>query len=213
MPRHPVQLEPAATREQVLALLREQDRTVQELAARLGISGNAVRLHLAALERDGWVGRATRRPSGGKPAQVWTIRPEAEARLSRAYAAVLAELVGELGRRMGRPRLVRLLRTVGRTLAGGPARGDRAARLHRALAALGELGGVVTLTREGGAAVLSGHGCPLAEAVRRAPETCRLLEAFLAELLGEPVDMQCEHGPRPRCRFRVAAGGLPAAGA
>jgi predicted ArsR family transcriptional regulator len=203
MPSYPPTLDPAATQDRVLALLRQGDRTVQELADGLGISGNAVRLHLAALEREGWIGRGAPRRSGGKPAQTWTIRPEAEARLSRAYAVVLPGLLAELARRLGRGGLVRLLRSVGRNLAGGPAVGDRAARLDRAVAVLGELGGLATLERQGGCYVLQGHGCPLAEAVRGAPETCRLLEAFLAELLGEPVGMECEHGPRPRCRFRV----------
>ena len=46
-----------STRGQVVLLLRRGARTVEELAQALGLTDNAVRSHLAALERDGLVRR------------------------------------------------------------------------------------------------------------------------------------------------------------
>lgn len=45
----------ASTRGQVVTLLRRGSRTVDELAGTLGLTDNAVRAHLAGLERDGLV--------------------------------------------------------------------------------------------------------------------------------------------------------------
>ena len=45
----------ASTRGQIVTLLRRALRTVDELAGELGLTDNAIRAHLAALERDGLV--------------------------------------------------------------------------------------------------------------------------------------------------------------
>ena len=68
--------QPDATRGRLLALLREGAWTVDDLAARLELTDNAVRFHLAALEREGGVAKVgvQRRPGAGKPA----VTPPAE---------------------------------------------------------------------------------------------------------------------------------------
>jgi len=53
------------TRGRVLSLLREGKWTVDDLAARLGLTDNAVRFHLDALERAGTVEKGALRRSGG----------------------------------------------------------------------------------------------------------------------------------------------------
>src|SRR5574340_12073 len=54
-----------STRGRLLSLLRRQAHTVEELAQRLGLSDNAVRAHLATLERDGLVEQRGVRRDGG----------------------------------------------------------------------------------------------------------------------------------------------------
>ena len=56
------------TRGQVVAELRRGSRTVEELRQTLGITDNAVRAHLAILERDGIAHQVSTRPSGRRPA-------------------------------------------------------------------------------------------------------------------------------------------------
>src|SRR5206468_4315954 len=77
------------------ALLRTAPRTVEELAAELGLTDNGVRQHLMVLERDMMVRQAgvRRGPGAGKPAGIYELHPEAEPLLSRAYAPVLATLL------------------------------------------------------------------------------------------------------------------------
>src|SRR5215468_2499006 len=69
-----------STRGRLVALLRRDVRTVDELAQQLGLTDNAVRAHLAALERDGWVVSRGVRHSGssGKPATIYELTPDAE---------------------------------------------------------------------------------------------------------------------------------------
>jgi predicted ArsR family transcriptional regulator len=90
------------TRARVIELLRGGRKTVDELAAALGLTDNAVRMHLAGLERAGLVRAEGVRRSGmaGKPATIYEIAPEAEPGFSRAYAPVLATLVEVLGDRL-----------------------------------------------------------------------------------------------------------------
>lgn len=79
----------ASTRGQVVALLRRSSRTVEELAQALGLTDNAVRAHLAALERDGLARQHGVRRGGGKPAYAYELTTEAERLFPKAYVPVL----------------------------------------------------------------------------------------------------------------------------
>lgn len=195
------------TRGRVLALLRRGGRTVDELADLLGVSDNAIRPHLAVLERDGIVRQSGARRTGGKPATVYEVAPEAERLFTRAYIPVLTQLVGVLAERMSSEELEQLLREVGHRLAAaqGPSAGDVRARAERAATVLTELGGVVDVEQEDGRLTLRGFSCPLADAVRAHPATCRAAETLVAEVVGAPVRECCEKGERPRCCFVVLA--------
>jgi len=50
---------------------------------------------------------------------------------------------------------------------------------------------------------IRGYSCPLAAAVPGHPEVCHLAETLLTELVGVPVDEQCERGETPHCCFVV----------
>ena len=194
-----------STRGQVLALLRRGSRTVDELADALRISDNAVRAHVAALERDGLVRRRGLRPTGGKPAFAYEVAPEAERLFTRAYIPVLTELVRVLERRLGPDDLEAILREDGQRLAASGSRptGPLRARAEAAAAVLTELGGVVDVEGDDGSITLRGHSCPLSDAVRAHPATCHATESLVAELVGGAVRERCDRGERPRCRFEL----------
>jgi predicted ArsR family transcriptional regulator len=194
----------ASTRGRVVALLRRGRRTVDELAHALDLTDNAVRAHLAALERDGLVRQEGVRRGAGKPAFAYALTAEAERLFPKAYGTVLHRLLDVLGERLPPAELEAALREVGRRLASGrplPA-GDRRARIAGATALLGELGGLADVEEGNETVVIRGLDCPLAAAVPRHPEVCRLAEALLTELVGAPVTELCEREP-PRCRFVV----------
>ena len=200
------------TRGQVVALLRRGAHTVEQLAQALGLTDNAIRSHLATLERDAMVRQSgvRRAPGAGKPALLYTLHPDAEPLLSSAYPPVLAMLVDVLVSELPAAQTDALLRETGRRLArsaGAPASGDLAERVDAAAAVLTALGGDVVVEDEGDALVVRGHGCPLSAAVARRPETCRAVEALVSEIAGAPARERCDHGERPRCAFHVARAG------
>ena len=196
------------TRGRILALLRRGSRTIDELAIALGISDNAVRSHVAALEASAVVRQRGVRPvgpAGGKPAYAYELAPETERLFTRAYIPVLTQLVAVLEERMTPAELEVVLRDVGRRLAaaGGPVSGNLRSRAAAAATVLTELGGVVDVEEENGSLVLRGFSCPLADAVRAYPGTCHATETLVAELIGTPVRERCDKGSQPRCRFEV----------
>ncbi|HEX5387764.1 MAG TPA: helix-turn-helix domain-containing protein [Gemmatimonadales bacterium] len=196
-----------STRGRVLALLRRGSRTVDELAAELGLTDNAVRTHIALLERDGLVEQRGLRPTGGKPAYAYEVTVEAERLLTKAYIPVLTQLVGVLEERLTAEGLKNVLREVGRRLAAlhRSAPGDVRAKAEAAAAVLNQLGGVVEVEETADGLALRSRSCPLADAVRSHPATCQATESMVAELVGVPVRERCEKGERPKCRFELGA--------
>jgi predicted ArsR family transcriptional regulator len=196
-----------STRGRVVSHLRDAARTVHDLSVALGLSPNAVRSHLVALERDGVVRSAGVRRGGaaGKPATVYELTAEAETRLSRAYPPFLEALLDVLADRMGRRDLDTLLRDVGKRLAPkvGEVGRDVAARATAAAGLLNALGGAAEVVVGEGGVEIQSHGCPLAAVVSRRPEVCGAIRALIAEVTRGEVRERCERGERSRCRFVV----------
>lgn len=195
-----------STRGRIVTLLRRSGRTVEELARELDLTDNGVRSHLVILERDGIVRqRGSVRRSGGKPAYLYELTPEAEDLFSKAYEPVLRRLLDVMVERLGPEETDALLRAVGRRMADErtvPV-DDVRARLEVAVAVLNELGGLAELEEREGSFFIRGYDCPLASAVPGHPEVCRLAEALLAELVGVPVHEHCERSENPSCCFEV----------
>ena len=194
----------ASTKGQVVALLRRGVATVEELARELGLTDNAVRSHLAALERDGMVTQTGVRRGAGKPAYTYALTADAERLFPKAYGAILGLMLDVLAERLPPDTLDDLLREMGHRLAAGqaPSTGDLRTRVDSAVALLGELGGLAEVEEQDGGYVILGCSCPLAAAVKGHPETCLLAEALLADVIGTPVRQTCDTQGL-RCRFEV----------
>jgi predicted ArsR family transcriptional regulator len=193
-----------------MEMLRVSPHTVDELAAELGVTDNAVRPHIAALEKEGLAQQAgSRRGEGaGKPATVYELHSDAEPLLSRADAPGLGAVREVIGDALDPRTAKRLLRETGRRLAstvGGRATGDLSARAKAAAAVLTALGGHVTVEKKHGAMVLRGTACPLASAVSRNPRVCHAVESLVGEISGAAAREHCDRAERPRCCFELTA--------
>lgn len=197
----------ASTRGRVLSLLRWGPRTVNDLAGALGLTDNAVRLHLSSLERDGLVNQEGVRRGAGKPAHVYRLSSEAEGLFPKAYATVLSEVLEFVRARDGSAGLDSFLRAVGRRA------GERAAasaptlreRVDAAVAVLGDLGGLAEVHEAGDAFIIRGFSCPIAALVGSNPEACGLAEELVSGVVGTSVQECCDRtGATPRCAFRIA---------
>ncbi len=198
------------TRAKIIDLLRRSDLTANEIAARLELTHNAVRGHLAALQHEGLVREGGSRRSGTRPAVVYALVPEAEAVFSRAYVPFVAHLVRILQERLDQKELDEVMRLVGRGLASDWPRvhGDLPQRVDAAAGLLEDLGALNEVERLDGGFVIRGYGCLLSRAVHRRPEVCRAVESLLAELVDARVRECCQRdGERPRCCFEIAGRG------
>lgn len=198
-----------STRGRIVARLRRGSATVEQLAAEVALSENGVRLHLATLERDGWISaEGVRRGDGpGKPATLYALTPGAPGLLSTAYRPVLLALLAALRRRERPAHVAALLRETGRRLATEVAGAGSGRLEERATAMLKALGGDVEIERgRGGRFTLVGLGCPVGEAVAVEPSVCQALSALLADALDVRVESRCDRSGSPCCRFEVSPG-------
>ena len=201
-------------RGRIIGLLRRGERTVEELARSLDVTDNAVRAHLATLERDGIVHQAHQRHTGsaGKPSTVYAIAPSAEPLLSVAYAPLLRALLESLERKLSPTELDALFRDVGRRLAAATTGKAKPAkplesRVNDAARLLTGLGAEIDVERTPDAFVLRGHACPLSDAVRAQPRVCHAVTQLVSEAAGVTVKECCQRSPEPggpvRCCFEV----------
>jgi predicted ArsR family transcriptional regulator len=197
---------PKGTRRRILDLLRRSPLTAKEIAAKLELTHNAVRGHLAALQRESLVREGSLRRSGTRPSVVYELVPRADSVLSHAYIPFVAQLLRVLGERMSKPELDELMQTVGRRLgAEWPRlRGDLRERVEATRTLLEELGSLTEVEPWDGGFILRGYGCLLGEAVHGRPEVCRTMESLIAHLVEAPVQECCERGEHPRCCFEIS---------
>ena len=209
-----------STRGQVISLLRRRPRTVDEIAGELGLTDNAIRTHLATLERDGLVMQGEPRRGVGKPAFTYTLTNEADGLFPKPYGAMLQQLLQVLGERLPRQDLSDALSEVGHRIArthtslhlavtsGAPL----SSRVVSAVDTLGSLGGLAEAEETDDGYLIRGFSCPLANAVEGNPDACLVAETLLSDLLGVPVQQVCDQGPPPRCRFAVHREVIPPGG-
>src|SRR5215212_8255109 len=102
----------ASTRGRIILLLRRASRTVNELAGELGLTNNAVRTHLTALERDNLVHASGTRPGPRRPHVTYGLTPEADHLFPKVYGPLLHLLLDVLKERMPPADLEDVLRAV-----------------------------------------------------------------------------------------------------
>lgn len=196
----------STTRGLVVLLLRREPQTVEQLAASLQLTDNAVRAHLTTLERDGLVRQAGMRRAGRKPAVEYTLTAKAGQYFPKPYGAALRLLLTVLRERHGTAAVEEISREVGRRMAPLERSGHATLRerVDSAVVLLDELGGVAAVEEQDGSLRIRGYHCPLADVVPDSPEICQLTVALLSEAIGTPVQAGCDHSP-PRCKFIVGS--------
>ncbi len=181
-------------RQGILRLLLEHKDglSVDQLAARLGITRTAVREHLAGLERDRIVALADSRPStGGRPSRPYVLTERGHALFPKHYALLARLLIEDLAERgeedveealtaMGTRLAARMRRDVeGGTLAQ---RGASVARLMNGL-------GYEAAFRDGQEPVIEALNCVYHDLAAGNPAICALDLA----LVGGLAEAEVEH--------------------
>lgn len=195
-----------STRGQIVTILRGAPCSVDELAEKLSLTDNAVRAHLATLERDGVVRQTGLRRGPRKPHFTYALTEDADKLFPKAYDALLNQLISVLKRRLQPAEIEEVLREVGRAIAADAApgkEGNLESRVQTALKVLEAIGGAAEAEKHDDKIVIRSGGCPLAAAVNVHPEVCRLAETLVGEIVQAPVVEKCDRDGRPKCRFEI----------
>src|SRR4051812_39530421 len=107
----------SSTRGRIVLLLRNTGKTVNELAAALGLTDNAVRAHLLSLERDCLVEPGGTIKGFRKPHHLYRLTAEARHIFPKAYDSLLNRLLDVLKKRMPGGTLSDVLHDVGKDIA------------------------------------------------------------------------------------------------
>ena len=224
----------ANTRMTLMELLkRAGEADVASLAEQLGISGVAVRQHLAALERDGKVAqRSVRRPVG-RPAKLYRLTGAADQAFPQASARIALDLLARL-EKLGVPKPSRSCFRRGSATCSsvqGAAQGSQVlGQKLKILAEIRESEGYLCNPsprppRRPGAACGWWSTIALSPTWRSSTPRCAGTSSLFQRLLGEPDLRRVDHirsgghacvyeSPGRRSSGeRLAAGGAPAIGA
>ena len=202
-------------RGRVVAILRSGGLTAEDIASSLGLTRSAVRVHVAAMERDGVVRRVGKRPGTTRPSYVFELTPDVEQLLSKAYIPLLMHLVDVFADALSPEQAEDLLRRTGKRIAGEWMAGKRLrrgvrSRLAVVSAMMNEHLGAVTRVEANGAIRLRGVSCPLAALTGKHRGVCLAIESLVSEMIGATVHECCDRADRPRCCFVVGDNSTPA---
>lgn len=202
------------TRQSVLKLLKTKSTaTAGELARELGLTEMAVRRHLAALERDGYVKPTLVKQAMGRPAYTYGLTEEADHFFPKNYDQLALDLLeqleleggaeGAVGR-MFEARRRKLfdrhnLRMEGKRLS---------ARVHELAAIQNDGGYMVEVEAESnGSYMLHEYNCPIAQVAQRYQQACSCELALFRELLDADVERtECLAAGGARCTYRIVPG-------
>ena len=197
------------TRGRVLDLLRQDAKTVNDLAAALDLTDNAVRAQLADLQTQDLVMTLGQKPGARKPHALYGLTSKAHELMSRLYVPVLETLLELLDETMPKEKVTQLIRGVGQRLAQQSCvaadNGSLKCRIDAVCQLLAGLGADASVEKQANDWLICGRGCPLAAVVSKHPHCCKLLESLLSEALDRPAHEECVKGAMPQCRFRISA--------
>jgi predicted ArsR family transcriptional regulator len=184
-------------------------RTVTELSESLSLTDNAIRAHLAALERDGLVEHVGTLPATRKPNFAYDLTPAGHQFFPKMHAALLGEFLYEIRESGGKKKLQDLMEKVGFRLIEKAFPGIRDLapdkRISRVLNALKLSGLLAGVEERANYVVIRGCSCPMSAVVGNHPDICAVAARVLTRVLGREVQERCDRGGSPRCIFQIAA--------
>lgn len=191
-------------------LLRDKaGLTVEELSSSLGITRNAVRQHLAALDGNGLVAPGPMRPSGGRPHQLYVLTEKAREAFPRHYTWFAQLVVESIQRDEGAEGLGKRLGAIGADVGKQlrnqyPLLATRKQKVVKLAEVMGQLGyDARNAPASGGAELIEADNCVFHNLAAKNPEVCRFDLALLETFTDSRVDHQeCMVRGGNVCRFK-----------
>jgi|SRR5579862_5288629 len=191
---------------------RDGPVTAETVAAKLGVTGMAVRQHLDRLEKAGLVEHQTKPGQRGRPSKEWRATRNADSYFGNSHAALAVDLISQMRRAFGDVGLDRLIalrtaeqeQTYLRQIAQGESVGSRLDRLAKIRT---EEGYMAEVRKDGSDAwlFLENH-CPICSAAEVCSTICREELRLFQRVLGNDVLVErTSHilAGAARCTYRV----------
>jgi DeoR family transcriptional regulator, suf operon transcriptional repressor len=179
----------------LIALKKTQPQTAHELAEHFGVTPNALRRHLEALEEAGVVRHRREIRGVGGPVYAYSLSESGEALFPRSYGSALVTALEAVRAQQGIEGVVELFRRQWASIAEQAKPELAPLPLHERAQLLAEL-----LTSQGymaeseplpsGTATLREHNCAIRAVAERFPEVCAAEAAFIADVLDAAVERQ-----------------------
>ena len=174
-----------------LLLEHKDGLSVDQLAARLGITRTAIREHLTGLERDRLIAQGLSRPStGGRPSRPYVLTEQGHALFPKHYALLARLLIEDLAER-GEANVEEALTAMGTRLAArmkgeveGGTLAERGASVARLMSGLG----YEAAFRAGDEPAIEALNCVYHDLAAGNPAICALDLALVGGLAGADVE-------------------------
>lgn len=183
--------------------------SIKDVAADLGVTASAVRLHLTQLQATGAVRADKVREGVGRPYYVYSVTPQAHDLFYKDYGDLARLLLQEVSETQGADGLQSVLRRVGDKLAdlyrdqvGSQALADRIAAWADLL---DQRGVAVEIEKTEDGFLLREYGCPYQNVAFANRAVCEMERQVMARLLESGVRLtQCVLDGYRGCKFAIA---------
>jgi predicted ArsR family transcriptional regulator len=198
-----------STRMEVLELLRRHGSgSAETIASDLGVTANAVRQHLANLERDGFVVSHPEPATRGRPAHLFVLTERADSVFPKRYGQLATMVLREVEELGGPQALDDIFARVAERHAGSMEKEleglDFDARLNRVVAWIGRAGTLAEQTETPEGVKLTIHNCPFRATALKFPQVCSITPQLIVRLLDTAVSQaESIHRGDPYCSFVV----------
>jgi predicted ArsR family transcriptional regulator len=193
-----------------MLLKNKSGLTVDELSTGLGITRNAVRQHIAALEGDGLIALGSTRPSGGRPRQLYALTDKGKEVFPRHYSWFAQLVIEAIRREHGAGGLRKRLGEIGAGVAAqlrsqSPQLETREQKVEKLAVVMDRLGYDARTTAAGKAPVIEADNCVFHELALKNPEICHFDLEMMSAFTGSKVDHQeCMARGGNVCRFKFS---------
>ncbi len=199
--------------EQILALLLNSvaGMSIDEMAARLQISRNAVKQHLVGLEKQQLVQEGALNSTGGRPARSYSLTEQGVNRFPKQYAWFCNLLLDDLAAELSPEALDKMLWNMGVKLAHSLApqfsRKNSGQKLALLVELMQSLGYHAEVELQDGKPGIKAVNCVYHDIAQRHPSLCQFDQALMSTLLGQPIEQtECMAKQGCVCRFNIGQG-------
>jgi predicted ArsR family transcriptional regulator len=200
-----------STRDRILeTLLRSPNRTINELAAAVGINPISVRHHLTNLQVEGLVTAGEERHGVGRPRLVYSLSERGMEKFPTRYLRLTTRLLQQLKETMPKPMVAQLFNQIAEDLAHeyeGQMQGlGMEERLDFVKTLLAEEGFTVEWERKEDEYQIHEITCPYYQIGVAHPEVCTVDQTLISRMLAVPANkVQCILDGGSHCTYVVQA--------